>query len=93
MRDVAGHLEGDMPMLQCRDIVELLAEYLDEQLDSATAAALEAHLSGCEECTAFTNTYRKTVQALRQLKEEDLPSQLRDRLRAFLKRRTDSDRF
>ncbi len=61
-------------MLRCRDVVELLAEYLDDQLDPATAAVLDAHLTGCEECTAFSNTYRKTVHALRQLREQDLPS-------------------
>ena len=88
----AGHFEGDALMLRCRDVVELLAEYLDDQLDQATAGALDAHLTGCDECTAFTNTYRKTVQALRQLREEDLPSQLRDRLLAFLNRQTDSGR-
>jgi len=80
-------------MLRCRDVVELLAEYLDDQLDPATAGALDAHLTGCEECAAFTNTYRKTVQALRQLREEDLPSQLRDRLQAFLERQMDLGRL
>ncbi len=80
-------------MLRCRDVVELLAEYLDDQLDLTTAAALDAHLTGCEECSAFTSTYRKTVQALRQLREEDLPSPLRDRLRAFLERQMDLGRL
>jgi len=88
----AGHFEGNALMLRCRDVVELLVEYLDDQLDPATAGALAAHVTGCEECTAFTNTYRKTVQALRQLREEDLPSQLRDRLRGFPNRQTDSGR-
>ena len=71
-------------MLRCRDVVDLLAEYLGEQLEPAAAATLGAHLTGCEDCTAFINTYRKSVQALRRLREEDLPSQLRDRFRAFL---------
>lgn len=72
-------------MLRCRDIVELLGEYLDGELDLATAEALTAHLADCQECTAFLNTYRGTVRAARQLTESDLPPQLRERLLRFLR--------
>lgn len=72
-------------MLRCRDIVELLSEYLDGQLDPATAEALEAHLADCQECTAFINTYRGTLRMTRQLREEQLPPALRERLLTFLR--------
>jgi len=72
-------------MLRCRNIVELLGEYLDGDLAPATAAALEAHLAGCQECTAFLNTYRGTVRMSRQLREEQLPPALRERLLSFLR--------
>lgn len=74
-----------MPMLRCLDIVELLGEYLDGTLDPATAAALRAHLADCRECTAFVNTYRRTVQTTRELRDEALPEALRQRLVAFLR--------
>ncbi len=74
-------------MLRCRDIVELLGEYLDGALDPATAEALDAHLADCRECTAFLNTYRGTVRTIRQLREEDLPAALRERLVTFLRQR------
>jgi anti-sigma factor (TIGR02949 family) len=77
-------------MLRCRDVVELLTEYLEGGLDRATAATLEAHLAGCEPCTAFLNTYRGAVQATRRLKEEDLPPELRQRLLTFLRQQTRS---
>ena len=72
-------------MLRCRDIVELLAEYLEGALEPATTEALEGHLADCRECTAFLNTYRGTVQAARQLREEQLPPALRERLLTFLR--------
>ncbi len=72
-------------MLRCRDIVELLGEYLDGALDPATADALTAHLADCHECTAFLNTYRGTVRTTRQLQEEELPPALRERLLTFLR--------
>lgn len=72
-------------MLRCRDLVELLTEYLDGGLDPATAATLEAHLAECQPCTAFLNTYRGAARAARQLRDEDPPSELRERLLAFLR--------
>jgi anti-sigma factor RsiW len=70
--------------------VDLLGEYLDEGLDPATAEALTAHLADCQECTAFTNTYRGTVGATRQLREEEIPPQLKERLLTFLRQQRKS---
>jgi anti-sigma factor (TIGR02949 family) len=77
-------------MLRCRDIVDLLGEYLDGELEPATAKALEAHLAGCLECTAFIETYRGTVRATRQLREEQIPPALRERLLTFLRQQRQS---
>lgn len=83
-------MEDVLLMLRCRDIVELLTEYLEEGLDPATAATLEAHLAGCRPCTAFLKTFRGAVQTARRLKEEDLPPELRERLLTFLRQQTRS---
>lgn len=70
--------------------MELLGEYLDGELDPATASALEAHLAGCQECTAFINTYRGTVRMAWQLREEEIPPALKERLLTFLRRQNRS---
>ena len=72
---------------RCQDIVGLLADYLDDSLDPATARGLQAHLEGCTPCVAFVNTYKGTVKAARQLKEADIPPELKDRLLSFLRQR------
>ena len=72
---------------RCRDIVSLLADYLDGSLDSVTTRRLQAHLEGCAPCIAFVNTYKGTVKAARQLKEGDIPPELKDRLLSFLRER------
>lgn len=69
----------------CRQIVKLLADYLDGSLDPSTARSLQAHLDGCPPCIAFVNTYRGTVKAARVLPEADIPSELKDRLVSFLR--------
>ncbi len=70
---------------RCQDIVGLLADYLDSSLDPATTRRLQAHLEGCAPCVAFVNTYKGTVKAARQLKEADIPPELKDRLLSFLR--------
>lgn len=77
-------------MLRCQDIVDLLDQYLDAGLDRAEAAALEVHLTGCQDCTAFINTYRGTIRTSRALSEDQLPPQLRERLLTFLAQRKKS---
>lgn len=71
-------------MADCPRIVRLLSDYLDGRLPSEVRSDLEQHLSGCPECTAFVGTFRSTVSLLHSLSEEDLPEELRLRLRAFL---------
>jgi anti-sigma factor RsiW len=71
-------------MPDCPRIVTLLSDYLDGRLPSEVRSDLERHLSGCPECTAFVGTFRSTVSLLQSLSEEDLPEELRLRLRAFI---------
>ena len=73
--------------MRCKEIIDLLGEYLDGDLDSETAKALEAHLSDCRPCVSFVNTYRGTITASRKLLEEEIPPELISRLREFLNQR------
>ncbi len=75
-------------MMTCKDLVDLLSEYVDGELDRATARRLEQHLRGCVECTAFLNTFRKTRAMTREAAEAAMPPELRARLRRFLRDRS-----
>jgi anti-sigma factor RsiW len=68
----------------CPRIVDLLSDYLDGRLPAEVKADLERHLSGCSECTTFVGTFRSTLSLLQSLRDEDLPEELRVRLKAFL---------
>ena len=68
----------------CPRIVALLSDYIDGRLAADVRRDLEQHLSGCSECTTFVGTFRSTVALLQSLNEEDLPEELRLRLKAFL---------
>ena len=40
----------------------LIADYLEGRLDPTVLAAFENHLGQCPDCTAFLNTYKKTIE-------------------------------
>jgi hypothetical protein len=42
--------------------VGLIADYLGGRLDPMLLAAFENHLGQCADCTAFLNTYKKTIE-------------------------------
>lgn len=53
-------------------------------MDTTTTQAFEMHLQGCADCTAFLNTYRGTMRALRALRYEDIPDEMCNRVQRFL---------
>jgi anti-sigma factor (TIGR02949 family) len=78
------------PAPDCSRIVSFLSDYLDGRLDDDVRRDLERHLSGCSDCTAFLGSFRRTVELVRSLSEDDLPESLRLRLKAFLDDRSTS---
>jgi hypothetical protein len=79
-------MEDQSPEMECRECVDLLADYLEGALPKDQAELLEWHLEGCAPCVSFVNTYKGTVNAAQRLRETTLPPELRARLIAFLKR-------
>ena len=73
--------------LECRQIAELLGDYLEGTLPRSTAELLEWHIDGCPPCIAFVNTYRGTVNATRTLRDVPVPAELKNRLLAVLRAR------
>jgi len=71
--------------IECRQIAELLGDYLDGSLPRHTRELIDFHIDGCPACVAFINTYRGTVDAARKLGDVEIPSELKKRLLAVLK--------
>jgi len=68
----------------CPRLVSLLSDYIEGRLPADVRTDLEQHLSGCSECTTFVGSFRSTVALLQSLTEDELPDELRVRLKAFL---------
>jgi len=74
-----------MNEIGCASGVELLMDYLEGILPPEVNAALEAHVAGCERCTAFIASYRETPRILRDATAMELPPDIQESLRAFLR--------
>lgn len=71
--------------IECRQIADLLGDYLDGTLSKRMVELIDWHIDGCAPCVAFVNTYRGTIRATRNLKETEIPSELKKRLLAVLR--------
>ena len=57
--------------LNCREFVEFLDAYLDEELDRPVRRTFETHMCDCPPCRDYLETYRDTVRLARSLCDED----------------------
>ena len=80
----------DASDLECRQIAELLGDYIDGTLPQATRELIDWHIESCQPCVAFVNTYRGTLQATRRLTETPIPPELKQRLLKVLRTRQDA---
>jgi anti-sigma factor RsiW len=70
--------------MTCKELVELVTDYLEGALPEETRQRLENHLSGCDGCTRYLEQMRQTIRLTGRLREETLTSQQReDLLRLF----------
>ncbi len=70
--------------MMCREIVNLLGDYLDGTMDPVLMKELEKHITICEPCMNFLKTYDVTRIITREAKAEEIPAEFRIRLRNFM---------
>ena len=71
-------------IMTCRELTELLIDFVADELPPEHRAHLEQHLLQCPPCTAYLDTYKTTIQLTRQLPCVPLPPELAARLRQAL---------
>jgi anti-sigma factor RsiW len=76
--------QGSALDIACRQVVDVVTDYLEGTLDPQLAAALEHHLRDCPGCDNFVEQMRVTVRELRRLPIETISDQAkRDLVDAF----------
>ena len=64
----------------CREVVELVTEYLDGALTPEERTAVEVHLHYCAGCATFLDQIRAAAALSRGLAEEQIPDDVKDAL-------------
>lgn len=78
--------------LVCRQVVELITDYLEGALSRSQRQRLEAHLSACEHCSEYLEQMRATIRLTGSLKPDDLTPAMRDEFTALYRRwRSEND--
>jgi len=71
----------------CREVVEVLTDYLDGALPSDEREALEQHLLACAGCTTHLEQLRTSVRLTGSLSEDEVPAALMEQLLTALAER------
>lgn len=75
---------GASTELTCRELVELVTEWLEGTLPAPEQARFELHLAGCRHCRAYLRQIEDIIRLAGRLSERCLPAEARDALlRAF----------
>jgi predicted anti-sigma-YlaC factor YlaD len=61
--------------LSCREVVEILGDYLEGAMTPEDCARLEEHLADCQGCTAYLEQLRTTIRLSGRLPEDAVSSE------------------
>ena len=64
----------------CQEVVELVSDYVDQALPPDEAAVFEQHLNFCDGCVWYVDQVRKTIDAVGELRVEDVPEETKAKL-------------
>jgi anti-sigma factor RsiW len=62
----------DVEQLSCRELVELVTDYLEGALGEADRRRFDAHIAGCGGCTRYLEQLRLTIRLTGTLTPSDL---------------------
>ena len=66
--------------MSCRNLVELVTEYLEGAMPEVERAEVDSHLAGCDGCTNYLEQMRTTIRLTGMLTEEQISSEARQAL-------------
>ena len=58
--------------IPCRELVELVTDYLEGALSPEQHARFENHIAGCDGCTTYLEQMRETIRLTGTLREHQI---------------------
>jgi anti-sigma factor RsiW len=71
--------------MTCRELVQVITDYLEGSLSRRDRRRFEAHIRGCDGCTTYVEQMRETIRLTGVLGEDDLEPAARDELLAVFR--------
>ena len=71
---------AEIQEIRCRELVELITDYLEGALAAPERARFERHIAGCDGCHAYLDQMRQTIGALGRLPPESLSPEAESKL-------------
>ena len=67
-------------MMSCKEVLESLSEYVDEDVKQEIAQEMHKHIDVCSDCRAEFNTLTMTIKLYRHFETPAMPASCHDRL-------------
>ena len=77
-------------MLTCKQFLQELNQYLDEDIDAELRRKLEAHVNNCPNCFVIFDTTKRTIQVYKGMEPQVIPNDVHSRLMSALEKRINS---
>ncbi|MGE0599581.1 MAG: zf-HC2 domain-containing protein [Dehalococcoidia bacterium] len=68
------------PGLACREVVQLVTDYLEGVLPAGERQRFETHLGACPDCSRYLGQFQQTIAATGRLEEDDLSPEAKEAL-------------
>ncbi len=75
-------------MLTCKEFLQELSDYLDENIDADVRAKLEEHIALCPNCWVVCDTTKRTIKIYKGMEPYSIPRDVESRLMAALEKKT-----
>lgn len=72
--------------LSCRELVELVTDYLEGAMSPAERRRFEEHLALCPGCARYLDQMRRTISATGTLAQESIPAEAKAALMEVFRR-------
>lgn len=67
-------------MMTCKEVLDSLSAYLDEDLKQEVAVEMHRHIGVCSDCRAEFDTLTMTIKLYHHLEVSEMPAVCHDRL-------------
>ncbi|MDH7500456.1 MAG: zf-HC2 domain-containing protein [candidate division NC10 bacterium] len=73
--------------MHCKDLLEVLSDFVDGELEESLCADIEEHLKGCDPCRVVVDSTKKTITLFKENLPYEIPLEVKDRLQRVLRER------